>query len=112
MPSHKTTPEAATLLSPELLAEARSGTARAWAPRGLCAGANPEIFFPSGDGPAVEARRICEMCPVRGQCLAYAITAGEPFGIWGGFDPHERENLRRQLQRREPSADSHAGSAA
>ena len=52
------------------------------------------------------------MCPVRGQCLAYAVTADEPFGIWGGLDPHERENLRRQLQRRQPSADSHAGSAA
>jgi WhiB family transcriptional regulator, redox-sensing transcriptional regulator len=112
MPSRRTTPESAALLSPQLLAEARSGTARTWAAHALCIGADPELFFPPGDGPAIEARRICGMCPVRGQCLAYAVTADEPFGIWGGLDPHERENLRRQFQRREPSADSHAGSAA
>ena len=112
MPSHRITPESAALLSPQLLAQARSGTARTWAARPLCVGADPEVFFPPGDGPAIEARHICAMCPVRGQCLAYAVTAEEQFGIWGGLDPHERENLRRQLQRREPSGNSRAGSAA
>lgn len=112
MPSHKTTPETVTLLSPQLLAQARSDTGRTWASRALCAGADPELFFPPGDDRASEARHICAICPVRGECLAYAITADEPFGIWGGLDPHERENLRRQLQRPEPSGNSHAGSAA
>jgi len=81
MPSHKTTPESAALLSPQLLTQARSGTARTWAAHALCVDADPETFFPPGDGPAVEARRVCAMCPVRGQCLSYAITADEPFGI-------------------------------
>ena len=112
MPSHKTTPDTVALPSPQLLAQARSGTDRKWAAHALCAGADPEIFFPPGDGPAIEARHICAMCPVRDECLAYAITADEPFGIWGGLDPHERENLRRQIRRRDPSGNSHAGSAA
>lgn len=112
MPSHRTTPESAALLTPQLLAQARSDTARTWAARALCVGADPEMFFPPGDGPAIEARHLCAMCPVRGQCLAYAVTADEPFGIWGGLDPHERQKLRRQLQRREPPAISRTGSAA
>lgn len=35
MPSHKTTPKTVTLLSPELLAQARSGTGRKWAAHAL-----------------------------------------------------------------------------
>ena len=112
MPSHRITPETAALLSPQLLAQARSGTARTWAARALCVGADPEFFFPPGDGPALEARHIYAMCPVRGECLAYAVTADEPFGIWVGLDLHERENPRRQLRRREPPTTSRAGSAA
>jgi WhiB family redox-sensing transcriptional regulator len=112
MPSHKPATETAVLLSPQLLAEARSDTARTWASQALCVGTDPEFFFPPGDGPAIEARRICAMCPVRGQCLAYAVTADEPSGIWGGLDPRERHSLRRQIQRQEPSADSRTGSAA
>lgn len=111
MPSQKPATETAALLWP-LLAKARSDTTRTWAGQALCAGADPELFFPSGDDPAVEARRICAACAVSSQCLAYAVTAEEPFGVWGGLDPRERQRLRRQLQRREPSADSRTGSAA
>ena len=105
-------PETAVILSPQLLAEASSDTARNWAAQALCMGADPELFFPPGDGPATQARRICAMCPVSGQCLAYAVTAGEPHGIWGGLDPRQRESLRRQIQRREPPMSSRTGSAA
>ena len=66
-------------------------------PRAL-RGCDPELFFPPGDDPAIEARHICATCPVRGQCLAYAVTADEPFGIWGGLDPHERQIMRRQIR--------------
>ena len=112
MPNHKPATETAAPLSPQLLAEARSDTARTWASQALCVGADPELFFPPGDGPAIEARRICALCPVRGQCLAYAVIADEPSGIWGGLDPRERHNLRRQLQRRDLSASPQTGSAA
>jgi len=112
MPSPEPTTDTAIVLSPQLLAEARSDTARKWTARALCVGADPELFFPPGDGRATEARHICAMCPVSGQCLAYAVTAGEPFGVWGGLDPRERQNLRRQLQRHEPSQAQGTGSAA
>ena len=68
MPSHKTTPETVTLLSPQLLAQTRSGTARTWAARALCVGTHPELFFPPGDGPAIEARHIS-------RCALFAASA-------------------------------------
>jgi hypothetical protein len=43
--------------------------------------ADSEIFFPPGDSPASEAWHICAMCPVSGQCLAYAIMVNEPLGV-------------------------------
>ena len=112
MPDNTTLSDAARLLSPQLLQDARSDTARGWAARALCVGFDPEAFFPPGDAPATEARAICAACPVRGQCLAYAITADEPFGIWGGLDTRQRRTLRRRLERSGSSASSKTGTAA
>ena len=112
MPDDFSTSGAFELLSPHLLSEARSDTARKWSAQALCVGADPEIFFPPVGDPATEARRICASCPVRGQCLAYAVTADEPFGIWGGSGLRERRSLRRQLQRRGLLPAPGAGTAA
>lgn len=46
MPRSKPTTETAVILSPQLLAEARSDTARKWIVQTLCVGADPELFFP------------------------------------------------------------------
>jgi WhiB family redox-sensing transcriptional regulator len=63
-------------------------------------GVDPELFFPLADaGPALPrvaaAKRICAGCPVRVNCLGWALRAGEPAGIWGGTTPEERRGLRR-----------------
>ena len=112
MPDNTTLSDAARLLSPQLLQDARSDTAHGWAARALCAGVDPEASFPSGDDAAAEAGGICAACPVRGQCLAYAITADEPFGIWGGLDPRQRHTVRRRLERRGSSRLPGSGTAA
>jgi WhiB family redox-sensing transcriptional regulator len=78
-----------------------------WAQHALCAQTNSEIFFPAHDDPGTEAKQICRPCPVRRECLSFALTNDERFGIWGGLDPEERRNLRRSLQRRKSSADGH-----
>jgi len=70
-----------------------------WHGRGLCAGEDPDVFFPSHGDPGAEARRICGICPVRDDCLEYSIEADED-GIWGGLDQGERRNLRRRQRRR------------
>lgn len=70
-----------------------------WAARALCADVDPEIFFPPNGDPATEARQICGQCPVTAECLAYALSNHEAYGIWGGLDPEERRSLSRQRSR-------------
>jgi hypothetical protein len=55
-----------------------------WRARGACKGADPRIF--DGDTPAdVEtAKQICAGCPVRADCLRFAIQCGAGYGVWGG----------------------------
>ncbi len=33
-----------------------------------------------------DAITMCSRCPVRIECLAYAVEAHEPAGIWGGVE--------------------------
>lgn len=42
------------------------------------------------------ARAVCEACPVREECLAFALAHGVRHGIWGGFNHDERRQLRRR----------------
>jgi WhiB family redox-sensing transcriptional regulator len=76
-----------------------------WARNALCAKTNPEIFFPAHDDPATEARQICARCPVRDDCLRFALENNERYGIWGGLDPGERDSLRcKQRQQKQRTA--------
>lgn len=68
-----------------------------WQVRALCAQTDPEAFFPERGESNREAKRICGMCTVRDECLAYALRRHEPYGVWGGLSEHER----RRHQRRE-----------
>jgi len=68
-----------------------------WMAHGNCASETPASFFPS-DGVGVEvARRICQDCPVKQQCLEFALTNRVDHGVWGGTSERER---RRILKRR------------
>jgi WhiB family redox-sensing transcriptional regulator len=71
-----------------------------WRQDALCAETDPEAFFPEKGGSTREAKRVCVGCPVRMQCLEYALDNDERFGIWGGLS--ERERRRVKLSRREP----------
>ena len=56
----------------------------AWMLQARCRGASPTEFFPS-DGLGVEsAQHICEGCPVRTECLEYALVNRIEHGVWGG----------------------------
>jgi WhiB family redox-sensing transcriptional regulator len=65
---------------------------------------NTELFYPAGStGRAIDrtgkAKAVCASCPVRTQCLEYALETGQE-GIWGGKTEDERRSLRRSRQRR------------
>lgn len=67
----------------------------AWQERALCAQTDPEAFFPEKGGSTREAKKVCLSCEVRVECLEYALTHDERFGIWGGLSERERRRLRR-----------------
>lgn len=70
--------------------------ALSWQTDALCAQTDPEAFFPEKGGSTREAKRICEGCEVRSECLEYALENDERFGIWGGLSERERRKLRRE----------------
>ena len=61
----------------------------------LCAQTDPEAFFPEKGGSTRDAKRICDSCEVRSDCLEYALSNDERFGIWGGLSERERRKLRK-----------------
>lgn len=66
-----------------------------WMLEGKCRDLPPETFFPS-DGVGVEvARRICADCPVKAECLEYALYNRIEHGVWGGASERERRRIAR-----------------
>ncbi len=70
-------------------------TALGWQEQALCAQTDPEAFFPEKGGSTREAKRICVGCEVKAECLEYALSSDERFGIWGGLSERERRRLKR-----------------
>lgn len=66
-----------------------------WQRRANCMGVDPDLFFPERGASTREAKEVCRGCVVRADCLEYAITSGEKFGIWGGMSERERRRIRR-----------------
>jgi len=65
-----------------------------WMTDGACRGVDPSVFFPYE--PAFDlAKSICARCQVRVECLDYAISGREEYGVWGGLSPQERVVLMR-----------------
>ena len=68
-----------------------------------CREFDPASFFPS-DGVGVErARRICAECPVRIECLEYALEYRIDHGVWGGASERERRRILRSRRVGSPS---------
>ena len=74
-----------------------------WMLRAKCRGVTPTEFFPS-DGVGVEfAQRICGNCPVRDECLEYALKFRIEHGVWGGASERERRRILRRRRQLNPT---------
>jgi len=51
-----------------------------------------------------KAKQICMGCPVRTECLDYAVSRPEKYGMWGGLNEDERASERRRRMRRANAA--------
>jgi WhiB family redox-sensing transcriptional regulator len=81
---------------PTVWPEAAPVTDEEWRLDALCAETDPEAFFPEKGGSTRDAKRVCSGCPVRTQCLEFALSNDERFGIWGGLSERERRRVRMQ----------------
>ncbi len=77
-----------------------------WRDSALCAQTDPELFFPEKWGSAAPAMQVCAQCPVRAECLQWALAYDVRFGIWGGLTEDQRQEIRQA-----PGADSPSGAA-
>lgn len=61
-----------------------------------CQVTDPELWFSTHESGAKYkmARNLCNRCPVRAQCLEYALSNEEEFGMFGGLTPKERHKLK------------------
>ena len=68
---------------------------RTWQDYANCLGVDPDLFFPERGASTKEAKEVCRGCVVREDCLEYALSNSEKFGIWGGMSERERRRIRR-----------------
>jgi len=75
-----------------------------WQQGGACAQADATLFFhPDGErGPARRLRddqalALCARCRVIEDCRRHALSAREPYGVWGGTTETERDALLSRL---------------
>jgi WhiB family redox-sensing transcriptional regulator len=77
-----------------------------WRTDAICRDTDPDLFFPVGTtGQALvqiaRAKEVCGECPVKNDCLEYALETNQDAGIWGGLDEEQRRAIRRQSAARQ-----------
>ncbi len=70
-----------------------------WKSDAACRTVDTSIFFPENEAAAAPALAVCARCPVREQCLDFALETRQHDGIWGGATETERRRLRRTRTR-------------
>lgn len=77
-----------------------------WHEWALCGGLSFAAFFgaASDDRPTMKrseisyARGICSGCPVKRDCLDWALGRGEAFGVWGGTSGRQRSRMQAEIK--------------
>jgi WhiB family redox-sensing transcriptional regulator len=67
-----------------------------WHAEAACRGVSVDIFFPDSHEDPRNAIAVCTSCPVRTECLNYALDDPSLKGVWGATSARERSRLRQQ----------------
>lgn len=60
-----------------------------WTDQAACAThPEPDLWFAWAGTRRERAQEVCRECPVRPQCLDYAVRTGQEYGVWGGVRFH------------------------
>jgi hypothetical protein len=78
-------------------------SALGWFSQAACAGMDQRVFFANGYHSREQVRaaqKVCDSCPVRAQCAAFAIETGEKWGVWGGMSQQQLRQKRYRFTSR------------
>jgi len=64
-----------------------------WIEHAACKGIDTEVFFAETVEAIHEAQAICRDCPVKRECLDYAVEANCTFGVYGGLTHRQRRTI-------------------
>lgn len=68
-----------------------------WRTKASCKNLPFAVFFPErGQNTPVIVKKMCKICPVKEECLEYAVLSNQQYGIWAGTSVKARRKLRRQ----------------
>jgi hypothetical protein len=65
-----------------------------WQMLAACRGQRVEMFIPDRGGPSARAKQLCARCPVKAECLRFALAIPDLVGYWAGTNERERRRLR------------------
>jgi WhiB family redox-sensing transcriptional regulator len=70
-----------------------------WQQDAACVQHRDVDFFPARGESVRDAKAVCASCPVRVDCLDFALRLKVAHGVWGGLSERERRSLRRERHR-------------
>jgi WhiB family transcriptional regulator, redox-sensing transcriptional regulator len=70
-----------------------------WVDEAACSPDNGDSFFAEARADVATALLTCAACPVKNECLTFALSNDERYGIWGGTTPDQRRRLVRTSAR-------------
>jgi WhiB family transcriptional regulator, redox-sensing transcriptional regulator len=85
----------------------------AWMEDAACKNVPRDVFFPTVGDIAIRdtvpkaAGDICAVCPVKAECLDFALRNRSLDGVWGGTSEEDRRKIRRQRRRSVPAQPRH-----
>lgn len=91
---------------PVLTPVARAFDDQPWADDASCRTSDPEAFYPKYGESTADAKMVCAPCPVKNQCLEYAVIHDERFGVWGGVSAHQREKDRKTRRNQQATGET------
>jgi WhiB family transcriptional regulator, redox-sensing transcriptional regulator len=97
MTTHMTTNQPANMTTPTTWNDGE------WRAHAACSNFDTNLFFPEPEATdalaqIARAKAVCAACPVRENCLEFAIRTRQLDGVWGGHTPEERRSIRRRRQ--------------
>jgi hypothetical protein len=81
----------------------QAAACRGMAPRGPDVDKVRHSWFPEWGETQQPAKDVCFTCPVRVQCLEFALETEERYGIWGGLSRIERDYCAELMKRGIPT---------